>query len=220
MQPAPFAAGNIAPDSGIPDEKWDKFDPPAEVTHFRVEARTDIYCADLEFYRRHLLPLRRSNQAEILSFRWGYFFHLVTDNLWHRQVSQPTREKYAADFDRDPDFIWEVKKDWYGLDFIHLRDHPGSLFFTTFLSAQPLTSDLDFLPLEGVRQRVAYIQDYYQRSDEKMQSMYNRPFQYLSGAEMDRFVDETTARLHRMYNQLWIAALPTHGEASALDVIQ
>ena len=31
-----FAIGNIAPDSGIPDEKWEKFNPPPEVTHFRV----------------------------------------------------------------------------------------------------------------------------------------------------------------------------------------
>ena len=27
-----FAIGNIAPDSGMPDEKWEKFEPPVEVT--------------------------------------------------------------------------------------------------------------------------------------------------------------------------------------------
>jgi hypothetical protein len=28
-----FAIGNIAPDSGIPDEKWESFEPPKEVSH-------------------------------------------------------------------------------------------------------------------------------------------------------------------------------------------
>ena len=29
-----FATGSIAPDSGVPDEKWEKFTPPPEVSHF------------------------------------------------------------------------------------------------------------------------------------------------------------------------------------------
>ncbi len=33
LDAAQFAIGNVAPDSGIPDEKWEKFDPPPEVTH-------------------------------------------------------------------------------------------------------------------------------------------------------------------------------------------
>jgi hypothetical protein len=49
-----FAIGNIAPDSGIPDEKWEKFTPPSEVTHFKISTRTPYQLADLEFYRKHL----------------------------------------------------------------------------------------------------------------------------------------------------------------------
>jgi hypothetical protein len=30
-----FVIGNVAPDSGIPDENWETFDPPPEVTHFK-----------------------------------------------------------------------------------------------------------------------------------------------------------------------------------------
>ncbi|MBN1303008.1 MAG: hypothetical protein JXA13_01130 [Anaerolineales bacterium] len=34
----PFAIGNIAPDSGIPDENWENLEPPPEVTHFKKPA--------------------------------------------------------------------------------------------------------------------------------------------------------------------------------------
>jgi len=36
LDPAYFAIGNVAPDSGVPDENWENFDPPPEITHFRV----------------------------------------------------------------------------------------------------------------------------------------------------------------------------------------
>jgi hypothetical protein len=71
LDPAPFAVGNIALDSGIPDEKWEKFTPPAEVTHFGNF--TDAYrkLADLEFYRRYLLPLQCTGDSAPVSFRIG-----------------------------------------------------------------------------------------------------------------------------------------------------
>lgn len=40
LQLAPFAVGNIAPDPGIPDKKWEKFDLPTEVTHFPAMVST------------------------------------------------------------------------------------------------------------------------------------------------------------------------------------
>jgi hypothetical protein len=78
-----FAIGNVAPDSGIPDEKWEKLTPPSEVTHFRAPKEAPYPLADLEFYRQNLasLPLQQDNTKRI-SFLLGYFFHLVTDNLF------------------------------------------------------------------------------------------------------------------------------------------
>ncbi len=142
----------------------------------------------------------------------------MTDNLWHQRISLPTKQKFPQEFARNRDFIWEVKKDWYGLDFIYLRDHPGCLFWKVFLTAQPETGSMDFLPLEGVRQRVAYIQEYYQRTGESVQNLYNRPYQYLSRQEMDNFVQATTGILNRIYEQVWVQAQPTEGAASALDL--
>jgi len=219
LDPAPFLVGSIAPDSGIPDEKWETFDPPTHVTHFGTTGDQPHDLADLDFLRAHLLPLREDDPHGFFPFRLGYFFHLVTDNLWSREIGRPTGERFREQFAADKDFIWEVKKDWYGLDFIYLRENPQRPFWKAFLQALPTTGGLDFLPLEAVRGRVEYIREYYQRTDEKVQSLYNRPYRYLTQAEMDRFVEETSGRLERIYEQVWTGNLPTEDRRSALDLV-
>jgi hypothetical protein len=219
LDPERFAIGNIAPDSGIPDEKWEKFDPPPEVTHFGNFLGADRKLADLEFYRKYLLPLRGSAGIGPVSFRLGYFFHLITDNLWSDRIGVPTAGRFSAEFAADKDFIWDVKKDWYGLDFIYVRDHPDCLFWRVFLDAKPDTGELEFLPFEAVRQRVEYIQQDYQRTDEAVQRTYSRPYIYLSGTEMDRFVDESTWQLSRIYQHIWTNGGATDGFISALDLM-
>lgn len=217
LEAGPFAVGNIAPDSGIPDANWEKFTPDPTITHFSggpIAPRM----ADLDFYNRHLLPLKeRPLGAAVFSFRLGYFFHLVTDNLWREIIAKPTREKYAAQFASDPKFIGEVKEDWYAQDFIYVMNHPNSLFWNIFLAARPDTAGLDFLPLEAVRQRVEFIQDFYQRRDEEIQKQVARPMIYLSSEEMDRFVDTTSTRLQAVFDYLWVKGLDTGNPYSTLD---
>jgi len=113
-----FALGSVGPDSGKPDEKREHFTPPGQVTHFQVPTGTHRSCADLDFFRRYLLPLETDPDPQVCSFRLGYFFHLVTDNRWSEKIGQPTVKRRAAEFAADRGFIWTVKKDWYGLDFI------------------------------------------------------------------------------------------------------
>ena len=193
LDPAQFAVGNIAPDAGIPDEKWEKFTPPTEVTHFKGQGEGGRL-GDTVFYERYLAggagddPLRRA-------FLLGYFCHLVTDNLWSIEIGEPTQQRWAAQFAQDPTFIWEVKDDWYGLDFRYVRAHPESVFWKVFLACSYRADYLDFLPAEAVRQRVEYIRAFYQRDDEAIQAMLSRPYIYLSEREMDAFVERTAGHL-------------------------
>ena len=201
LDPAQFAVGSIAPDSGIPDEKWEKFTPPAEVTHFNKPENPVWDLADLDFYRDYVLPVRvgeNKDALQALSFRLGYFFHLVTDNLWYERIVLPTRAQFALDFERRPGFIWEVKQDWYGLDFRYLRSHPESLFWKVFLTAEFISPGLDFLPDEALRQRMDYIRHYYQSSDDEIELKLQGPFKYLAPSKMDAFVRETSQRLERL----------------------
>ena len=217
---APFTAGNIAPDSGIPDEKWENFNPPSQVTHFQVMRDGWNHSADLDFHRRYLLPLLGGEDMETISFRLGYFCHLVTDNLWGIKIGKPTMDRWAEQFSVDKDFIWEVKKDWYGLDFRYLYDHPDYIFQRLFLTIQAETGGLDFLPLEAVKQRIEYIQQLYQHKDDDSRKKNQREYIYLSAAEMNSFVDETTQRLFCIYQKVWVKGCDTGNSISALDLIE
>lgn len=220
LNPAYFAIGNIAPDSGIPDEKWEKFDPPAEILHFQVPENDTWRMADLEFYRQYLAPSQKESLDSLrFSFLLGYFFHLVTDNLWDGLIGKPTRERFTSQFENDPKFVWQVKRDWYGLDFEHVRTHPDSLFWKVFLDCQYEHDYLDFLPPEAVQTRVDYIKEFYQRTDEKLEAWYiRRPDKYLSEREMEGFLEKATKVLYGIYKSLWLEAAEVPDDSSSLSL--
>jgi hypothetical protein len=213
-----FALGSVAPDSGKPDAKWEKFDPPLKITHFQNPTGSFRNCADLEFYRQYLRPLRPNPDLLYLAFRLGYFFHLVTDNLWSLKIGQPTYLKYKEKADADRDFIWEVKKDWYGLDHLYVRDHPDCLFWRAFCPAKPYAGGLEILSPEGLAWSVDHIRQYYRRTDVEIQELYNRPYIYLSSEEAAGFVEESSRRLIRIYKQYWIDDVNTDPFCSALEL--
>ena len=202
LDAAQFAIGNIAPDSGIPDEKWETFNPPPAVTHFKRSDNVHKDIADLDFYRRYLADIPPQDKARF-SFRLGYFFHLITDNLWTIRIGIPTEARFAEQFAADKEFIWEVKKDWYRLDDIYVRAHPACLFWRVFLDAQPDSADLDFLPLAALTRQLDYIKTFYQRRDEKIDAMCARLMIYLPPASMDSFVLAASDRLAKIYHTLW-----------------
>jgi len=214
-----FAMGNIAPDSGIPDEKWENFDPPAHVLHFENQSSAAYDVADLDFYRQHLTQNQQKNtDPKKFSFLLGYFCHLVVDNLWSLRIGKPTQEKWASKFNADNGFIWEVKRDWYGLDFIYVRDHPNSIFWRTFLDCKYSHDFLDFLPPEAVNQRISYIKELYQRTDDRVQEAYKRPFIYLKQEGYNAFTDEASNIFLAAYVGLFIEKINTNDYLSILEI--
>jgi hypothetical protein len=140
----------------------------------------------------------------VFSFLLGYFFHLITDNLWDNKVGKPIQKNYSAEFQLDPQFVWEVKRDWYGLDFIYLRNNPESIFHRVFLNCEYNNDYLEFLPIETIKQRIAYICEFYQRQDEKVRALFDCPYIYLSKNETDQFVKESTEILTQVYENIWV----------------
>jgi hypothetical protein len=233
LDPGQFAIGNIAPDSGIPDEKWEKFTPPPEVTHFKRSKSVHKDIADLDFYRDYLVEVSPEDTNRF-SFRLGYFFHLITDNLWTIEIGRPTSERWAEQFAADKKFIWEVKMDWYGLDQIYVREHPDCLFWRVFLDAEPYdaappeggrqdkpaSAELNFLPLKALPRQMKHIKSFYQREDDEIETMMARPMIYLSKDEMDRFVSNATERIYDIYQMLWPIPPTLDGKFSALELAE
>ena len=218
LDPELFAIGSIGPDSGLPDEKWEHFDPPKKISHFEyLDGSSD--CADLDFYRRHLVDVS-PDDARRYSFLLGYFFHLATDNLWLEQVWRPHKAQYAGWLERDrSDFNTETKRDWYGQDFLYIRDHPDSFFHRVFLPAQYDENYLDFMSPAAFEHQLAYIKNFYQRDDEGVRKLYEREYLFLTKEQMDRFVDAAAATLIRIYTAVILSRQDTGTYRNSLDLV-
>ena len=199
-----FALGNVAPDSGVPDVNWETFNPPSEVTHFRAPAGARYKFADMAFYHTYILherDLSRDKQKQ--SFLYGYFYHLVTDNLWNMLVTEPTYRRYQDRFTEDPKFIWTVKKDWYGLDFVYLSEHPNWHTWKTFQTIEYLRSMIDIIPKEAVRQKIEHIKNFYGKPKEQVDAAIEEmPAEYLVHEQLEIFVETATRKLLAVANVL------------------
>jgi hypothetical protein len=218
-----FAIGNVAPDSGVPDERWEVFDPPPEVTHFLHKETPDAtgICQDMKFYDQYMqgqVDLQEDPQR--FSFLLGYFFHLITDNLWIDRIWHPTKKSYHSDFENNPEFIWEVKKDWYGLDFTYVRSHPDSLFWSAFIGSRYDEEYLIYFPPKAIADKIEYIKIFYQRTDEDVDNRLRLTNHiYLNEAEMALFVDGAYRDLLRIYQAIWERGVQTAGLTSAVELL-
>lgn len=221
LDAASFSLGNIAPDSGIPDEKWETFTPPKAVSHFVVPTPDDAWrIVDLGFYRRYLAPVPwPGSDVERFSFLLGYFLHLVTDNLWNWWVVRPTVERFKDEFGADNGFIWTVKHDWYGLDIVYLQGHPDSLFYRVFLDCEyAVDYNLDFMPAEGLRRQLDHIKTFYQKQ-ESADWAAKRPDVYLTEPEMDRFVEGAARYLGQTYQLLFEEGVDAAGHETMMELL-
>jgi len=200
LEEGAFTCGNLAPDSGVPNADWSAFDPPKEVTHFLRAGEDEGRIKDLEFYRHYVAGLTVENDSTRYSFMLGYFFHLLSDNLWALRIGRRFKEDYASLFaERDKNAWWELKKDWYDLDHRYVRDHPDSLYQRVFMRVPNPPPYLPFLPDGALSQQLDYIRNYYSNPGARM---LDRPYPYLNEATMARYVDDTTHALLTIHHAL------------------
>ena len=215
-----FAVGSIAPDSGVPNEDWTEFDPPAGITHFHDLEGEKKEIEDLRFYREHLAErVTGVGGQRLSSFLWGYFFHLITDRLWALNVGQPTHQRFASQFEADPELISEVKRDWYGLDFEYVRANPTSLYWRVFRTATFIEHPLQFLPQGAIQRNLKYVQELYQREDAEIEDCYiRRPNKYMLKEEMDHFVTEASRLLGQVHRAATDGGLNTQRAMSVFEL--
>lgn len=199
LSPTEFIVGNIAPDSGVPNEDWSAFSPPTKVSHFKTtsnKADPDAFAA--KYWTE---KLRSGYNERQYAFFLGYLTHLLTDRLWSEQIALPSFRKYIGG---EPPYngpkAWEIKDDWYDLDFKFLRDHPDFRGFQIYQGAVNFRNDYmeEYSP-DAFDNRRRYITSFYLQDKDNL----DRAYLYLTEEEMDSFVD-TSAReildiLHTYY---------------------
>lgn len=186
-----FLYGNLAPDSGIPNEDWTAYYPPRIVTHFLPSANSDETIQDMEFYKRYLKDLTISNDKGRFSFLLGYFIHLICDNLWSLWIVVPTEKYYEALIRERGAQAWEIiKQDWHDLDRKYFYEHPNLKIWRFIKLSKNKTKYLPFLPSGATLQQLDYIENVYLPLKES--SDLERSYPYLNETVMDRFIDEST----------------------------
>ena len=188
-----FLVGSVAPDSGLPNADMTAYEPPKRITHWHGD---DGEIDPEAYYARYLA--QPSHDARAHAFHIGYYLHLVTDLEWTNTVWRPKKRtplyhKALADL---PTYLPEIKHDWYGLDFLYLKANPNCIFYKRFRFIDTVPDYLDYLPAGLLTETVRKIQSYYRRPEFDL----DRPYHYLSAAEIDAFVDlagMTLARLCR-----------------------
>ena len=192
-----FVMGNIAPDSGVPNEDWTKFTPPKTVSHFNdgkynASINIDEFCS--QYFNIELIKTYNKKQ---FSFFLGYYVHLLSDIEWSQFVYQPLIQAYPKEAAEDEyKLVWTAKKDWYDIDFLYLKQHPDFRGFSIYENA--VNFDNEFMPIfakDAFENRRQYICWFY-RNDERGE--LEREYKYLSPEQAEAFVQKTAEKIQRI----------------------
>ena len=182
-----FIMGNIAPDSGVPNEDWSQFNPSTAVSHFRTDDGTGKKNVNINaFVQQYFTPdQQKSYDRKAYSFFLGYLTHLLTDCLWSAQIAHPTMDKYIAYNDRE--MVAKIKDDWYDLDYLYLREHPEFEAFHTYKNIHAFPNIyMDIFSRDAFDNRRAYIVSFYEQENNNL----DREYPYLTKDAADRFVSD------------------------------
>ena len=186
MDHTAFVVGNIAPDSGIPSEDWSYYTPSKKISHFWDETNH----IKLEYYlQEYFTPEKRQSYSKKeYSFYLGYLTHLMTDVLWVKQILTPCDLLHQKEKETNPHkYRWDVKADWYDLDFLFLSKNPDFCAFQIYKDAVGFQNTyMDIFAEDAFDNRREYIVGFYSEKRENLE----RDYPYLNEEQMDQFVEE------------------------------
>ena len=189
-----FVMGNIAPDSGVPNADWSVYSPPKNVSHYKVKRENESFFDLDRFTLEHFSPERiRTYSPREFSFFLGYYAHLLTDMEWITEVLRPSFEAHPDKAEKDPTaFVWELKRDWYDLDFRYLKEHPDFRAFQIYEQSDGFRNDLmDIFSEDAFSSRREYICGYYRGEHGNLY----REYPYMKPEQADRFVAGAAQRV-------------------------
>jgi len=185
-----FTFGNLAPDSGIPNETWTVFDPPKEVTHFMQKGEGEDRIRDIAYYKEYVANLNLKDDIQKYSFRLGFFTHLICDILWIKYLDTTTNEAFHALFEEDNLKAWGlIKDDWYGLDQLYNHAHPEGLFWQVIHKMPSPPSYLPFVNEKALHTQYNHIRKFY--GEPEPEFFIERKYPYLNEATMACIVEDT-----------------------------
>lgn len=199
-----FVIGNIAPDSGIPNDDWSAFTPSGDVSHFKTTDIDGLKDIHLNEYVEQFFTVeqRKKYNTKQKSFYLGYLAHLLTDMMWANVIFRPCKDKYKSLYETDKiKWIWTIKKDWYDLDFLYIKKNPNFRAFSIYKNAVGFSNDyIDFFSNDAFNIRREYIVGFYNSERDDLE----REYTYLKEDEMDRFVEESSEKISQILKKEYL----------------
>ena len=196
-----FVMGNIAPDSGTPTADGDSLVPDAGVSHFRTVDENGIKDVHEEqFVARYFSKEKCERYSEKeYAFYFGYLVHLLTDKLWASEIVYGAKEKFQKEFSEDNSSFWKrIKKDWYDLDFLYLKNNPDFPAFRIYEGIKEFKNIyLEFFSEDAFEQRKQYIVEFYQKGAASVEERET----YISPKELDSFVECPVEKILKYYEE-------------------
>lgn len=190
-----FILGNIAPDSGIPAENGSGFVPDAAITHFRTLDQYGIKRIHVEpFIHQYFTKEKRMLYSkEEYAFFLGYLTHLLTDQIWARDIVYEARNTFSDLFFEQRDEFWrKIKNDWYDLDFMFLKEHPDFEAYQRYkVSSYIQNHYLDFFAQDAFAKRRTHILEFYKAG---VEYVIDRDT-YLTKQDLTAFVNSATKEI-------------------------
>ncbi len=193
-----FVLGNIAPDSGVPNEDWSKFSPPTKLSHFKSDPEDPRAVNIEDFCSKHFndAVIKGYNTKEY-SFFLGYYVHLLTDIEWSKDIYRSLIEAYPEEAKKDENkLVWTAKKDWYDLDFLYLEEHPDFRAFSIYENAVNFDNEyLDMFSVDAFENRRQYICGFYHGDNH---GDLHREYTYLTPERAEAFVEKTVETIQKI----------------------
>jgi len=199
-----FVVGNIAPDSGIPNDDWSVFTPSGDISHFKTTDADGLKDIHLNEYVEQYFSVEQRKQynGKQKSFYLGYLTHLLTDMMWANLIVGPSKDKFIYLYNKDrTEWIWTLKKDWYDLDFLYIRKNPNFRAFSIYKNAVGFLNEyIDFFGADAFENRIEYITSFYSKGRDDLE----REYTYLKEEEMDRFVNESAEKISQILKEEYL----------------
>lgn len=190
-----FTVGNIAPDSGVPNEDWSAFTPPYDVSHFKKENEIGKRVINIDLFASSYFTKEMQNgyTKEQFSFYLGYLTHLMTDILWGKYIVPICSSKDPSLFEKGKKEAMKIwKKDFYDLDALYIRNHPEFRSFTVYDNAKGFVNEyMDIFSRDAIDNRREYIVSFYRENFDDL----DREYKYFTMADMDGFVKYAAGKI-------------------------
>jgi len=205
LMPTEFVVGNMAPDSGLPNEDGTAYTPNKDESHFRTCGEDGHRHPDPSLFASlYLSPEQLADYTtKERSFYLGYYAHLLTDVAWTSDIVIPTVERFHEEYTSAPvGFInGPLKRDWYDLDYLYLKEHPNFQAWEIYKAAEGFDNTyIDRFARHAFADRREFIVWFYSQEKDNLE----REYPYLTKERAEEFVEETAAGIAKELKLLMI----------------